>query len=294
MTSTLRKFEMHGVFKGTEAIGAGVLTVKQLRGKQYTRLFRDVYLPAGYRQTHALRCEGSALVVPERAVLTGRSAAAVLGVDMTRPTDNVEWLAIEGLHVRMRGIVVKRTPLTPADWRPGEFCRIASPARMAFDLARVSNLRNAVSYLDAAIRVGLVSAAELQRYCVSRREHGVCKARAAAALADGRAESLPESELRVVLTLGGFEVTPQVQVSDQNGKVVARVDLAVDGYKVAIEYDGTWHTLREQLERDRVRLRRLRDAEWDVVHVTAKDLSGDPAALCDAVRRACARAAHRA
>jgi len=58
-------------------------------------LFRDVYIPAGYRITHALRCEAAALVVPDAAVLTGRSAAAILGLDLTRPGDPVEWLIEE-------------------------------------------------------------------------------------------------------------------------------------------------------------------------------------------------------
>jgi len=114
--------------------------------------------------------------------------------------------------------------------------------------------------------------------------------RAAVELADGRAESPPESELRVVLAQGGFQVTPQVLITDRNGRHIARADLAVDGYKVAVEYDGAWHALREQLESDRARLRRLRDGGWEVVHITAKDLAGDPRAICDAVRRACARA----
>lgn len=285
--------ELHGAFLGSRAVDAGVLTRNQLRGNRYTRLFRDVYVPVGYPRTHAVRCEAAALVVPETAVLTGRSAAATLGVDLTRPADPVEWLVQEGLQFRFPGMVVKRMPISTADWRQGEFCRIASPARMAFDLARQPNIRKAVSHLDAVLAGGLVDLADVRHYSWARSEHGVRNARAAVGLADGRAESPPESELRVVLVLGGFQVTPQVPIADR-GRLVARVDLAVDGYKVAIEYDGQWHALREQLEADRGRLRRLRDAGWEVVHVTATDLAGDPSAICDAVRRACVRAARRA
>jgi len=77
MTRTCRRPKVEGVFRGSEAVAAGQVTVKQLRGSRYTRLFRDAYIPAGYRVTHELRCEAAALVVPEAAVLTGRSAAAV-------------------------------------------------------------------------------------------------------------------------------------------------------------------------------------------------------------------------
>lgn len=293
MTRTLRRLELHGVFRGSEAVHAGFVSPKQLRGGHYTRLFHDVYVPAGYRITHALRCEAAALAMPDCAVLTGKSAAATLGVDVTRATDPVEWLVDVPVQTRFRGILVRRTPIKDADWRRGEFCHIASSGRMGFDLARDVNRRKAVSYLDAVVRGGQATIAEIRSYCASSREHGVVRARAAIELADGRAESLPESELRVLLTEGGYAVTPQVRIVDANGSVVARADLAVDGYKVAIEYDGEWHALREQLERDRVRLRRLRDAGWEIVHVTARDLAGDPSAVCDAVRRACLRAARR-
>lgn len=293
MTRTLRRPALDGVFLGTEATGEGYVTAKQLRGSRYVRLFRDAYVPAGFRITHRLRCEAAALVVPDAAVLTGRSAAAILGVDLVRLHDPVEWLVPGERQLRIRGMTVKQTPITAADWRHGEFCRVASPARMGFDLARGPRLRKSVSYLDAALRGGLLTLGELSAYCAQRHEHGVTNVRAAADLADGRAESPPESELRVVLVQGGFPVTPQVTISDRNGVLVARADLAVDGYKLAIEYDGGWHALREQLERDRVRLRRLREEGWEVVHVTAKDLVGDPRAICDAVRRAVLRAEHR-
>jgi very-short-patch-repair endonuclease len=290
MTRTCRRPKVEGVFRGSEAVAAGQVTVKQLRGSRYTRLFRDAYIPAGYRVTHELRCEAAALVVPEAAVLTGRSAAAILGVDLTRADDPVEWLVADQRQLRIRGMTVKQTPITADDWRSGEFCRVASPARLGFDLARGPEIRKAVSYLDAAVRGGLVSIGVLRQYCRLRHEHGVANVRAAVELADGRAESPPESELRVVLAQGGFRVTPQVLITDRNGRHIARADLAVDGYKVAVEYDGAWHALREQLESDRARLRRLRDGGWEVVHITAKDLAGDPGAICDAVRRTCARA----
>jgi len=126
MTTTLPKLEMHGVFLGTEAVGAGAVSAQQLRGKRYTRLFRDAYIPAGYRITHALRCEAAALVVPDAAVLTGRSAAAILGLDLTRPGDPVEWLIEESLQFGARGMAVKRTLIASTDgstvnsvaWRP--------------------------------------------------------------------------------------------------------------------------------------------------------------------------------
>ena len=225
--------------------------------------------------------------------MTGRTAAAVLGVDLTRRDEPVHLVVDEADRFDpVPGIEVKRTSLTARDWRPGPFSRIATPPRLGFDVARGSDLRRSVAELDALVRAGSLDLDGLRRYLVGRREHGVRAARAAAALCDPRAESIPESEVRVTLVQGGFRVTPQVRVVDQDG-VVCRADLEVDGLMVAIQYDGAWHALREQLQRDRAVLARVRDAGWELVHLTAEDNAGDPRALCDKVRRACARAAHR-
>jgi very-short-patch-repair endonuclease len=51
----------------------------------------------------------------------------------------------------------------------------------------------------------------------------------------------------------------------------------------------TWHVLREQLERDRLRLNRLHEAGWTVLHVTAAMLR-HPDEVVATVRAAMQRA----
>ncbi|GAB2935470.1 DUF559 domain-containing protein [Rhodococcus aerolatus] len=279
------------MFRGTEAVGEGVLTRGELRGPRYRRLFQDVYVPAGVSVTHRVRAEAAHLVIPPGALVTGRSAATLLGVELGRAHDPVQVVVDEPSRFGpVRGLVVKRTPLRPDDAVPGPFGPIASPARMGLDLAREADLRRAVADLDRVVRAGLLTVEELRRR-LHTHEHGVVTARLAADLVDPRAESAPESELRVALRQGGLDVTPQVEIVCGHG--VRRVDLAVDGWCVAVEYDGAWHALRDQLELDRRRGRELRDAGWELVHVTRADLAGDPRALCDTVRRAVRRARPR-
>ena len=109
-------------------------------------------------------------------------------------------------------------------------------------------------------------------------QRGSAKARRAVELADHRAESPPESRLRVLLALAGLRPTPQYTVRDAAGAFVARVDLAFVEHRVAVEYDGGWHAEPGQFAKDRRRLNRLVAAGWTVLHVTAADLR-DPAAL---------------
>ncbi|MEK8109078.1 hypothetical protein NKG94_38615 [Micromonospora sp. M12] len=105
-------------------------------------------------------------------------------------------------------------------------------------------------------------------------------------VADGGAESPPESHLRVRLLLGGLP-RPAVQHPMRlPSGVVLHPDLAWPKYRVAVEYDGQWHSDPEQLHRDRRRLNLLVGAGWLVLHVTSRRLHGEFPALLGEVRAA--------
>ena len=58
------------------------------------------------------------------------------------------------------------------------------------------------------------------------------------ALADGRRESVGESRCALALAVAGIRVVPQVEIRDEGGFLVARVDFVVAGTRVIIEFDG--------------------------------------------------------
>jgi hypothetical protein len=160
-----------------------------------------------------------------------------------------------------------------------------------------NRLRTAVADLDQVLRARLVEPDELRHLVQRRSDHGIVLARQAVALADPRAESPPESELRVLLTLAGLSPVPQFEVWDDLG-FVARVDLGFPGSRVAVEYDGAWHATAEQTAKDHARLARLHSCGWQVVTVTAELLrTGSPeiirqvqTALCEGGARRIQRA----
>jgi very-short-patch-repair endonuclease len=292
----MQLMDLAGVFRGTEALAAGVVTKEQLRGPGVRRLFRDVYLPAGIQLTHERRCEGAALIAPPEAVLTGRSAATVLGVELARSADPVEFVVDERFRFGpSRGIVVKRTALTSVDWHEWNGIRVASPARLGLDVATRArtDLRGAVADLDEMLRAGQVDHEELERRLQECHEHGVVRARQALALTDPRAQSRPESELRVVLHLGDLHPEPQVPVWDSAG-LVCWLDLAFREWRVGIAYDGQWHALRLQLRKDRRMINRLQALGWEIVFVTADDLYRHPDGLVRTVKAALTKARHAA
>lgn len=277
------------LFVGGQALREGAVTRHELRGGEYTRVVRGVYARTGTPVTHALRACATGLLLPAGAVITGRSAAVLRGAPIAWDDDPVEVLVSESSRRRLpHGTSVRRS-LRPVEqdpaWREPP---LATPLRMAFDLAARYPKHVGVAHLDAVARRGLVDLDALRRRVAAAHDRDVVAVRAAAALADARAESLPESQVRVHLVDAGIAVIPQVEVRDARGFVL-RADLVVEGLKVVVLYDGAWHALRTQLERDREQLRRLADAGYQVVHVTAAQLR-EPESVVLAVRAAIARA----
>lgn len=256
-------------FVGSRAVADGLLTSRQLRGRRVQRLVQGVYGPANLDRTHGLLVEAVGLVLAPGCVVTGRSAATVLGISLATAADPVEVLVPWGCAlVRRSGVslrVCREPPVAAGRWRSAA---LASWQRITFDLAARRDLVTGVALLDALLRNGRHDIDDFRSGLVELRCHDVSRVRAAAALVDPRAESQPESRVRVHLVLAGIAGETQVDVR-AHGEVVARVDVAVVGRKIVIEYDGAWHVLREQLERDRRRLNALREAGWEVVHVTA-------------------------
>ena len=276
------------VFLGRDAVAEGILTPDQLRGPWVERVVHGVYRPKGVPLTHRLKCRAVALVLPDGAAITGRSSASVRGVGLAHPADPVEVCAPLPVPVqRRKGVLVRHAshPFGPPQIIDG--IPLTPALRTGFDLAARHPLPLAVAHLDAFSRAGHLEPAALLAWLRGRRENGVRTARAAAALVDPRSESIPESRTRVLCLQAGFNVVPQHEIRHE-GRFVARVDLALVDQRIAIEYDGAWHALREQLSKDRARLNALTRAGWIVVHVTA-DMLADPTQLTAAVQAAVLR-----
>jgi hypothetical protein len=97
-----------------------------------------------------------------------------------------------------------------------------------------------------------------------------------APLADGRAESPPESVLRLRwIEVLVFRPTPQFEVWD-GGQFLARLDLASEELRWAAEYDGDeWHSSPEQRTHDRARRELCEQrANWLITPFRKENLFG--------------------
>jgi Protein of unknown function (DUF559) len=262
-----------GVFVGSHAIAEGVITRKQLRERSYRRLVQGVYADPALELDHRLRCSAVALLLPSEAAIGGYSAAAWHGAPLAGPHDPVT--VVRPPSVQWKGpreVRVHRAELAPAevDWH--DDVPVTSALRTAWDIAALESLGTAVAVLDAMVRAGAVRLAALRAVADSSvGRWGVVKVRRAFPLVDPRAESAPESRVRVALVMAGLAPVPQFEVF-WGGEFLARVDLAFPEQKVAVEYEGAYHFDGTQIVRDDARIARLEAAGWRVIRLSAADL----------------------
>ncbi|MQA32786.1 hypothetical protein JD78_00014 [Modestobacter roseus] len=260
-------------FRGSVAVRDGALTHAQLRRRCWVRLFPDVYVHRDVEVTHALRARAAgALLLPDD-VVTGVSAAALWGVPLAGPDDDVEVSRWPGSHpVRVPGLRVRRTDLEERTvvWDGG--VHLTTPEATAVRLAGALPLDDAVAAVDQLVVLADADLAEIRWQAGAALGPGCRRARRAVALADGLAESPKETELRLLVHRSNLPRPVAQHEVRRDGRFVARVDFAWPDRRLAVEYDGLWHRDPRQFGDDRERLNRLTAAGWRVVFVTARDL----------------------
>lgn len=172
-------------------------------------------------------------------------------------------------------------------WAPGSPIPRSDPGQAAWETAVWLEPVRAVAIVDSLLGQGLTDRDTLAAMAARNADRpGGRRARWLFDLTDGGAQSPPESHLRVRLVLGGLP-RPAVQHPVRlANSVVLHPDLAWPEYRVAVKYDGQWHSDAEQLHRDRRRLNLLVGAGWLVLHVTSRRLHADFPAVLREVRAA--------
>ena len=262
-----------GVFIGSHAISEGVLTRKQLRERGFRRVVHGVYADPGLPLDHQLRCRAVALLLPRGTAVGGHSAAAWHGAPFAGPHDPVTVLRPATVEWKgPREAKVHRTDIDHADVEDRDGVPVTSALRTAWDVAALETLGTAVAALDAMVRTGAVTMGELRTMAAAGTgRRGVARVRRAVPLVDPRAESPPESRVRVACVLAGLSPVPQYEVW-LAGEFVGRVDLAFPEARLAVEYEGAHHFEGLQIARDDARFERLAAAGWRVIRLSATDL----------------------
>lgn len=273
-------------FRGTDALAAGVITRHRLR-TEFEMVHRNVYIRRGQKLTPVTRAVAAWLWSGRTAALAGLSAAA-----LHRTAWIEDWLPAElnrPSRDKARGIILHSDTLDDDETCIRNGIHLTTPARTAFDLGRRKGLIAAVIRLDALMHATDVKAADVELLADRHRgARGVVQLRQALLLADGGAESPYETRTRLTL-VGNALPRPQTQIEvlDEWGAVLARIDMGWEDWKVGVEFDGAHHwTDPVQRTRDIDRLAELEARGWTIVRVSADMLRNRPEVVVTRARHA--------
>jgi hypothetical protein len=273
-------------FVGTEALRARTLTHHELR-LSCNRVYRNVYLRRGVELSAERRAVAAWLWSGRKAVVAGNSAAALHGakwVDARAPAELISD------RKRPPPLIVTRNETLLA----GESLRlngipVTSPARTAFDLGRRPGIETAVIRIDALARATGVPVAEVEALAAAHLgARGLKQLRGVLALVDSGAESPQETRTRLLVLAAGLpRPTTQIEVFDDWGRVLARIDMGWPAVKVGIEYDGAQHWTESRIRtHDIDRTAELQRQGWILIRVSADLLRYRPSIVVSRVREA--------
>lgn len=245
---------------------------------------RGVYLAAQLADSIEVRCACLRLVVPEDAVVVDRHAGWLHGAEMVLAPG--EHLALRPTavfrpsgHGRVRNTLCDsgERNLRARDIVEINGVQVSTAIRTAWDLGRTRWPDASLAAIDQMLRLGTFSKeeflADIERF---RGMRWVTTLRAVAPYADGRAESPPESILRLRWIEAHLPTPcPQLDVW-VDGEFFARLDIGNAELQFGAEYDGVeWHDTPEQIERDRQRRTDVSErGNWHVVALRKENLFG--------------------
>lgn len=270
-----------------ERVGGRRAAAAAVRDGEWLRLLRGTYAPRGADVDLELRCRAAQRLLPAEAWVADRCLLWLYGVDVLPPgPPALEVVVPRGAVVpRRSGVRAREAAVPPHDRYVLSRSRVRCLRleRATVDLLRRLPLAEAVVVADAVQHASLTDDARLRTELGAHaRLRGVRSAARALDLADRRAESPPETRLRLLFVLAGLRPVAQHDVRDEAGNWLARVDLAFPHARVAIEYDGrAVHERGDVFVRDRQRQNGLVRAGWVVLRYTAEDLRRPQAILAE-------------
>lgn len=283
---------------------SGFSTAQAARAGVTRARTRAADLDTPYARTRVVRSapfgivERSALVlslIRPGAFVCGPTAAALHGI----PLPSVSRAAVERRldvavpptcraprirGVRGRALTVRFDEIdlrhgVPATTPERTWCDLASELGLAALVAAGDHLL----YRRDPLTTVAVLAEHVER-SAGRRGHR--RLVAALPLLSDAAESPKESELRVLVVQAGLPA-PEVNVDifNERGRFVARVDLLLRDARIVLEYEGDHHRVdRAQWQRDLARVGDLESLGYAVIRVTAADLAS-PSSLIARIER---------
>jgi very-short-patch-repair endonuclease len=281
-----------GVFSHRQAVVAGTsndMVSRRIAAGRWERLHRGVYRIAGSPPSWRASMMAGWLACGERAVVSGRAAAALWGLVAAPSAQPLEVSVPRGIRRAPAGVLVHETTMLVAEdvANVGAFA-VTTVARTLIDLASVLPQATVEESLDEALRRRLVTVREVRARIDGLS--GLPGVAAMKALLEMRADDEPEPESRFetrlarLLRQDGLRPKRQHVVRDEQGRFVARIDFAFPDERLAVEADGhRYHAGRALWLRDLERCNTLTALGWRVHHVTWDRMTNDPEGVIDEI-----------
>jgi hypothetical protein len=221
----------------------------------------------------------------DEAVVTGRAAAALLGLDGFRPGE-LEFLVPSARRGRTTiGQVRSLATIAPIDTISVRGFRCTSGALTVIELARRSTRAELMQATDSVIRDGWTSETFLRRRLQDVRHCGRSGVRFLDEVLDGpRAESWLERRLFELVASAGLPRPRTQVVCHRDGERVARLDVVWEP-RLVVEVNGhRHHSTRQQLQADEQRRTELTSLGYRVVVFTYDDIVLRPGWVIDRLR----------
>ena len=252
-----------------------------LRGREVVPLWTGTVVEAARLLDPRTRAAAAQLTAGPRAALCGATAAQLHGCGcVVSPRTHI--LVPYGRDIRGRGgLAVHHGRGIPEDVEEVDGLRVLVLDRVIADLLCILPWRgratDAVAVLDQALRQAGDAHETFRKTVAARLEHrpdvrGTVRARGLLDLGSERAESPPESWLRLRLIEKGFPL-PEVNwvICTPDGREIVRLDLAWPSLRICVEYDG-WESHAGREAADAARADALRRHGWIVLRLSADDL----------------------
>jgi very-short-patch-repair endonuclease len=271
----------------------GLITVEQLRTHGITpwtqrrlvadgwmfRLAPRVYALRGSPDTHRRRLRCGLLCLGERSWVSFEAAAALHGLDRSRP-HAVEFTIDRRQRPALLPFMVHTTTrLNPIDHVVVDGFRTMSATRTVFDLALArAHPHRIEAAIDSAVRLQLSSPEVLERRLATLRGSGRwgCR-RVEEMITDSGGHTHLERRFLELVRESGLR-RPRTQVVFRaGGRHVARVDFLFDAAGVVIEVSGQkGHASPSERARDAQRRNELQDLGMRVYEYTFDDVTKRP------------------
>jgi hypothetical protein len=274
-----------GVLTRAQARTAGLTRdqiVYRVRTGQWRQVAHGVYVVAGTPSRWQQQVMIACLAGPNGTVASHLTAAALFGLG--KPPEMPQVTVQPGASGRFRAAAVFRGRIGPGESCTRSRIRCTSPTRTVVDCAAAGLLRGEALWdlVDSALCRKLTQPSRLVRASgrAWARSRGARRGRlqelerALDVWRSGApAGSPPEARLQRKLIEWGFpRAERQVEVFDEQGKLVARADVGIREWKVLFEYDSDEHHGPRCWIADDERRERIEALGWVVIPVDRFDL----------------------